>query len=91
MSQIIFEQDNIIPKHKPEEYLYIKAWNKMIGTLNYYTKIEQKKASQANAPLNATFFSHEKRWHTPDDIPDELMKDMLFKIVQELEQNDNKN
>lgn len=74
MPQIVFEENNKIPKYKPEEYIYIKKWGEMMGVLNYYIKETQIKASKECAPLTATHYLKEKGWLGIDDIPDEQAK-----------------
>jgi hypothetical protein len=74
MPQIVFEENNKIPEHKPEEYVYIKKWGEMMGLLNYYVKESQLKASKECAPITATHFLKEKGWQTIDDIPDPQAK-----------------
>ena len=60
-------QSRIIPKEtqmstekttKPEDYLAIAAWGKMLGSYGYYVREQQRLASEDGAPINAVYEKH---------------------------------
>lgn len=55
--------------HKPEEYIYIRKWGKMLASFEYYIRDQQKLAAFEDAPLNAVYREHETNsWITTDEI-----------------------
>lgn len=60
-------------KHKPGEYVWIEKWDRMMGSHLYYTRDQQQRAAETDAPLNATHEIYDSngrtgRWSTTDDI-----------------------
>lgn len=58
---------------KPSEYIWIKKWGQMAGSLAYYIEDEQGRAADDDAPLNAIYRDlgpggKPGRWRTTDDI-----------------------
>ena len=50
-------------KHLPHEYKAIEYWGQMLGSMSYYIKTEQSRASRANAPLDA-IYERDGVWRT---------------------------
>lgn len=47
---------------KPEDYMHIMVWGKMLGSHMNYILREQERAAEDNAPLDAIYYNH-PRWH----------------------------
>lgn len=41
--------------NKPEEYIWIKVWGRMLGSMDYYIEGQQELASKQNAPVTAIY------------------------------------
>jgi hypothetical protein len=62
------------PKHKPEEYVHLKVWCKSTGSMDYYVKQQQERASEANAPVDALYERYDGsgptgEWACASDLP----------------------
>jgi hypothetical protein len=44
--------------HKPKEYIAIRLWGRQMGSYDYYIQMEQQKAAEDNAPLDAIYKRH---------------------------------
>jgi hypothetical protein len=49
------------------EYLYIRAWHKLTGSLEYYIVAKQKQAALDNATLDAIYHD-DSRWVTITEV-----------------------
>lgn len=51
---------------KPSEYKHIRAWGKLLRSYDYYIELEQHRASENNAPINAVYDKGDNDWVTAD-------------------------
>lgn len=59
------------------DYPYIRAWGKLMGSYRYFIEDEIDRARSEGAPLNATSRGHDGTWSTTDDIvSDDTRKQM---------------
>jgi uncharacterized membrane protein len=66
------------------DYIYIKAWGRMMGSYDYYITGEVEKARQENAPPTAVYKSHEGVWRTYEDIERSDTKALITNLVKEM-------
>ena len=53
----------------PDDYKYVWAWGKLLGSMDYYIDRQIKKAREENAPLDAVYYDNkENKWHTVGDV-----------------------
>lgn len=70
--------------HKPEEYLYIKAWNTHLDMQVKTIHQLQKLAAEENAPLNAIYRNGGLGWYTAEHIKDEKLQELIRRNVTKI-------
>jgi len=66
------------------DYLYIRAWGRLLNSAPYYVKDQVEKANRDGAPANAIYYSDkEKRWHTFDEVANSLTRFQIENILDE--------
>jgi len=53
---------------KPQEYVWIEKWGKMLGLAPYHIADEQQRAADDHAPLDALYEEEPGKWRTTDDL-----------------------
>lgn len=66
---------------KPDDYVWVARWGRLMGSYDPYIKGQQKKAAEDNAPLTATFENDQDAgvWNTIEDITNE---NTLLRLAQ---------
>ena len=70
---------------RPDEYKYIRAWGRMMGSYDYYIKNAQRKASEEEAPTNAIYKGVDtegERWFTFEDITSKETRMTVSRLVE---------
>jgi len=65
------------------DYLYIRAWGKLLGSFDYYIENEVCKARKDNAPQTAIYRNDDKTWQTVENVCEET-KRQVEAIVKEM-------
>ena len=68
------------------DYIYIRAWSKLLGTTQFYTDREVERARQTNAPETAIYLQSDRSWATVDGIENERMKARVERLAEQLKQ-----
>lgn len=68
------------------DYIYIRAWCKLLGTTQFYTDREVERARQTNAPETAIYLQSDRSWATVDGIENERMKARVERLAEQLKQ-----
>ena len=69
------------------DYLYIRAWEKMMGSYHPHLEIQLDKARKDSAPDNAIYCdNYTHRWHTVDDISSEEVKKSVLRIAERIKE-----
>lgn len=56
-------------------YEYIRAWGRMMGSYSYYITEQVERAKNDNAPSNSVYFGYsENRWITFDEIHEDTKR-----------------
>jgi len=63
-----------------EDYPYIIAWGKVMGSFPSYVQMQVDSARASEAPKDA-IYRRANKWFTLDDVKQEQMKTRLIKIV----------
>lgn len=66
------------------EYLYIRAFGKILGSFQGYIEMEVDKAQREKAPQNAIFRRQNGSWATFDDIQYEDVRKRVQAIVDQM-------
>ena len=69
---------------RPEQYLYIRAWGKQLGSFEYFIKGEQEKAAREKAPRTAIYKAAAGNWVTYGQIVSKETKASIKKKVEAL-------
>ena len=67
---------------QPDDYPYIRAWGRLLGSMEYYIDDQIALARKEGAPADATFRS-DFGWHTVDELRDEYRKEELHRWVKD--------
>ena len=67
------------------DYLYIRAWDKTLGSFRSYTERQLLKARESHAPETAIYQREDGTWATFEDIATEKTKAEIRKLVDEME------
>lgn len=68
-------------------YLYIRAWGKVLGSYSNYVESQIREATLQNAPENAIYKSADGRWQTADKIVSEPMRNRIELMVSTAKAN----
>ena len=66
------------------DYKYVRAWNIMMGSFDYYINSEVEKAKQDKAPDDAIYKNHLDKWVTVSEIKNEETKRQVADIAASL-------
>ena len=70
-----------------KDYLYIRAWEHMMGSGSFYRASVLKMARAENAPETAIYRDNvENRWRTYDEIKSESTKREIQKIADQIKE-----
>lgn len=61
-------------RRKIDDYIYIRAWGKLLGSKEKYIAFIQNLAVEDNAPLNSVYRRAIGTWCTLDDCNDSMQK-----------------
>jgi hypothetical protein len=65
---------------RPDEYVWITRWGRLMGSGDHYIKDQQRRAAQDKAPVTATFRDHDTdAWNTVESITNEAT---LMRLAQ---------
>jgi hypothetical protein len=68
------------------EYLYIRAWGRMLNSAAYYVQDQVEKARRDKAPANSIYYDDKKKeWRTFDDITNSMTRFTLQNILDQFE------
>lgn len=67
------------------DYLYIRAWGKMLGSFPCYIEREVDKARWDHAPQSAIYRRQDGTWATFEKIERQDTKDLIASIVAQSE------
>lgn len=67
------------------DYKYIRAWEKLMGSLPYYKEMQLEKARKENAPETAIYRNHEGTWIKFESITAESTKTYVAQLVAAME------
>lgn len=73
-------------KRATMDYLYIRAWGKLLCSLPYYVEREIEKARRANAPQTAIYQRQDGSWATFGQIRSGDTRDAIAALVQQMRQ-----
>jgi len=64
------------------EYKYIRAWGKLLGSMDYYIKGQIEQARQDKAPPTAIYRRHNGSWQIWENIADPITKDNVKALAE---------
>ncbi len=53
---------------KKIKYKHIWAWAQLLGSLNYYPRIQAEQAEKDNAPIDVIYKDEKNKWYRAQDI-----------------------
>ena len=66
-----------------KDYLYLRAWCQMMGSLPYYVEAQLKQARTDKAPADAIYFSLDSNsWKRYDDVTNTLTRSAIDCIMK---------
>lgn len=68
------------------DYLYIRAWGKMLGSFPAYIEREVENARQSNAPRTAIYQRQDGSWATFGTVNSGDTRDTVQRIVKQLQE-----
>jgi hypothetical protein len=63
------------------DYLYIRAWGQLLGSVQNYIEVEVERARQDHAPETAIYRRQDGTWATFEEIQSEDAKECIASIV----------
>ena len=67
------------------DYLYIRAWGKMLGSFPVYIEREVEKARQSNAPRTAIYQRQDGSWATFGSVDSGETRDTVARLVNQMQ------
>lgn len=71
------------------DYLYIRAWGKVMGSLSYYIRDMLATAKEDKAPGNAIYKNEEGEWMTMNDVKDGNTRRQVEQIAERIQRQEN--
>jgi len=71
------------------DYLYVRAWGKVMGSLSYYIRDQIATAHEDKAPGNAIYKNDEGLWMTMDDIKDGNTRRQVEQVAARIQRQAN--
>jgi hypothetical protein len=71
------------------DYLYIRAWGKVMSSLPYYIRDQLATAHEDKAPGNAIYKNEEGLWMTMDDIKDGNTRRQVEQVAARIQKQAN--
>ncbi|MBQ7895974.1 MAG: hypothetical protein IJ364_05400 [Oscillospiraceae bacterium] len=68
------------------DYLYIRAWGKMLGSFPAYIEREVEKARKAKAPQTAIYQRQDGSWATFGSVSSGETRDAVALIVKQMKE-----
>lgn len=68
-----------------KKYVYVRAWCKMLGSIQAYTRSEVARAKEEHAPETAIFQRIDGTWATFEGIQRENVRQEVQAIVDDME------
>ena len=68
------------------DYLYIRAWGKMLGSFPSYIEREVEKARKTNAPQTAIYQRQNGSWATFGSVNSGATRDAVAMIVKQMQE-----
>lgn len=70
------------------DYLYIRAWGKMLGSFPAYIEREVEKARQSNAPRTAIYQRQDGSWATFGSVNSGDTRDAVTCLVNQMQKEE---
>jgi hypothetical protein len=61
------------------KYRHLWAWDNMMGSFLYYKEMNQARAEEENAPINAVYKAHDGSWVTFDEVRSPEAKERILR------------
>ena len=71
------------------DYIYIRAWGRVMGSLPYYIRDMLATAHEDKAPGNAIYKDDEGTWMTMDDVKNHSTRIQVEQIAESIQRSHN--
>ena len=71
------------------DFIYIRAWGKVMGSMPFYIRDQLAVAHEDKAPGNAIYKNEEGLWMTMDDVKDHMTRIQVEKIAEQIMRREN--
>ena len=71
------------------DYLYLRAWEKMMRSFPYYLDQQLAKARMENAPETAIFRGSDGNWEVFENVTNQQTRERVLRIVSDLKKGEN--
>jgi len=71
------------------DYIYIRAWGKLMGSENYFIRNEIATAHEDKAPGNAIYKGEDGAWVTIEAITSDNRRQQVERLAAQIQQQDN--
>ena len=71
------------------DYIYIRAWGKLMGSENYFIRDQIATAHEEKAPGNVIYKSEDGEWVTIEAVTSGNRRQQVERLAAEIQQQDN--
>jgi hypothetical protein len=65
-----------------KDYIYLRAWNRMMGSASYYSQQKLEEARKDNAPAEAIYKNMDGTWETFDKITNVNTRALIQEMIE---------